>query len=316
MYSFRTFLQEISSSTNIKFNLIGEDGNSIMISCDNEEYSKIKYTSVMLGKQKCKLYIPEGYENCALLLKFIIENRYKDLFSERQSVIKDILDKKEVAADRVERSLNFIGAGCSLFLVYLDSNRYEALNIIKQSYDEENAISLVYGDNIIVIGDFEDVEEHAKSVSEAIANELYSKCSISYSEKFSDALGLKNAYESAKEILMLGKRFDIKENIFSYKRVMFEKIVFNIKNDLKVEIFNKFEGKFDSFDSEMIKTIEEFINCDLNISDAARNLYIHRNTLIYRLDKIDKETGFDIRNFREATVFVIAFLIWKEYNYK
>lgn len=314
MYSFREFLQEISSSTNIKFDLIGEDGNEIMISCCDGECNKMKFTSVMLGKQKCRLYISEGYENCALLLKFIIENRYRDIFSERQVVIKDILDGKEVAADRIERSFSFIEGGCSLFLVYLDGNRHEALNIIKQSYDEQNAISLVYGDNIIVIGDFEEVEEHAKSVCESITNELYSKCSISYSEKFSDAVGLKRAYESAKEILMIGKRFDIKENIFSYKRVMFEKIVFNIKGDVKIEILNKFKSKFNSFDSEMIKTIEEFINCDLNISDAARNLYIHRNTLIYRLDKIDKDTGFDVRNFREATVFVIAFLIWKECN--
>lgn len=81
------------------------------------------------------------------------------------------------------------------------------------------------------------------------------------------------------------------------------------------QIFDKFKDKFNSFDNEMIITIEEFINCDLNISDAARKLYIHRNTLIYRLDKINKETGFDIRNFREAAVFIIAFLIWKE-SYK
>jgi len=66
------------------------------------------------------------------------------------------------------------------------------------------------------------------------------------------------------------------------------------------------------FDSEMINTIEEFVNCGLNISNAAKKLYVHRNTLIYRLDKIYKETNFDIRNFKDATVFAIAFLIWKE----
>ena len=62
----------------------------------------------------------------------------------------------------------------------------------------------------------------------------------------------------------------------------------------------------------MLNTIEEFISCDLNISEAAKNLYIHRNTLIYRLDKIAKDTGYDIRNFRQAATFTIAFLIWKE----
>nr|WP_241393066.1 helix-turn-helix domain-containing protein [Clostridium tetanomorphum] len=76
----------------------------------------------------------------------------------------------------------------------------------------------------------------------------------------------------------------------------------------------RFSYKFDHFDGEIITTIEEFIKSDLNISDAAKKLFIHRNTLIYRLDKIYKETGFDIRNFKEASVFIIAFLVWKEIN--
>lgn len=62
----------------------------------------------------------------------------------------------------------------------------------------------------------------------------------------------------------------------------------------------------------MINTIDEFVKTGLNISESARKLYIHRNTLIYRLDKIKKETGFDIRNFKEATVFITAFLVWRE----
>lgn len=68
----------------------------------------------------------------------------------------------------------------------------------------------------------------------------------------------------------------------------------------------------DSFDNEIVNTIEQFFNNDLNISETAKNLYVHRNTLIYRLDKISRETGYDIRNFKEAALFLITFLIWKE----
>lgn len=98
--------------------------------------------------------------------------------------------------------------------------------------------------------------------------------------------------------------------------MLFEKIVLNINKEIKDELLLKLKDKFDLFDKEIIDTIDEFVNSGLNISDAARKLYIHRNTLIYRLDKINKETGFDIRNFKEATVFVIAFLIWKEKSSK
>jgi DNA-binding PucR family transcriptional regulator len=88
--------------------------------------------------------------------------------------------------------------------------------------------------------------------------------------------------------------------------------VYSLDPKFKNEFLDSFKSKFNTFDSEIIFTIEEFVDCGLNISDAAKKLYIHRNTLIYRLDKIKKETGFDIRNFKEATVFIIGFLIWKE----
>lgn len=315
MYSFEEFLQEISIGSGIKFNLISDDGRKLFISCDEKEKTEGKFANVLLGREHGKLFIPDQYASCTSLLKYVIESRYKEIFSDRQLVINDIFEGKEVAADRIDTSLKFIENGAFLFLVNLENSRYEALNIIRQSYNEEDVISLIYGDNIVIIGNFDEVEEHAKSIGESIVNDLYLKYCISYSEKFYDSNGLKNAYETAKETLMLRKKFDIRGNIFSYNKLLFEKIVYNIKEDVKKQIFDKFKDKFNSFDNEMIITIEEFINCDLNISDAARKLYIHRNTLIYRLDKINKETGFDIRNFREAAVFIIAFLIWKE-SYK
>ena len=69
-----------------------------------------------------------------------------------------------------------------------------------------------------------------------------------------------------------------------------------------------------TFDNEMIRTIEVFFRCGLNLSDAAKELYIHRNTLIYRLDKIEKYTAYDIRNFNNAVLFKVVFFIWKEKN--
>jgi Regulator of polyketide synthase expression len=199
-----------------------------------------------------------------------------------------------------------------LFLVTVDGSKYEALNIIRQLYSEGEVLSLVYGDNIIVLGVFEEINEHARSIRESIVSDLYCKCSVGYGNKILNIRDLKKAFEEAKGCFILGKNFGIKEEIFFYDKMLFEKIVFNISPDVKLELLTKFKEKFNLFDSELINTIEEFINCGLNISDAARRLYVHRNTLIYRLDKITKETGFDIRNFKEATVFIIAFLVWKE----
>ncbi|WP_304576487.1 CdaR family transcriptional regulator, partial [uncultured Clostridium sp.] len=65
-------------------------------------------------------------------------------------------------------------------------------------------------------------------------------------------------------------------------------------------------------DNEMIRTIEVFFKCGLNLSEAAKELYIHRNTLIYRLDKIQKITSYDIREFNNAMIFKIIFLYNKK----
>lgn len=77
-------------------------------------------------------------------------------------------------------------------------------------------------------------------------------------------------------------------------------------------MLDTFKEKLDALDNETINTIEDFFNSDLNISDSAKNLYIHRNTLLYRLDKIKRETGFDIKDFNESMTFKIIFLIWQE----
>ena len=77
---------------------------------------------------------------------------------------------------------------------------------------------------------------------------------------------------------------------------------------MKNKIVNDFKSKIAKLDNEMIRTIEVFFKCGLNLSESAKELYIHRNTLIYRLDKIQKVTSYDIREFNNAMIFKIIFL--------
>lgn len=89
-------------------------------------------------------------------------------------------------------------------------------------------------------------------------------------------------------------------------------MVDNINDYKKKELINRFYDGFIRLDNEMIKTIEVFFNCGLNLSEGAKELYIHRNTLIYRLDKVEKYTGFDIRDFNQAALFKVIFVLFKE----
>ena len=312
MYNFRSFLQDLSLNTNIKFNLVSEDGNLIFES--NLDLSKVELfiLPVYLGKTKATLSCNKEYEICSSLLKYTIENKYREFFSLREQFLIDILEGKEVSTDKIEKSIPFVSKGCEVLVVSVEGSRYEALNIIRQLYKDQDVLSSAFGDNVVIIGDFEDIEDHARSIRDSITSDLYCKSYVSFSNRVFDAGSIKKAYEDAKECMTLGKKFGLKEEIFNYSKMLFEKIVYNINISVKNELLIVFKERFNLFDSEMIITIDEFVNCGLNISDAARKLYIHRNTLIYRLDKIHKETGFDIRNFKEATVFIIAFLVWKE----
>ena len=312
MYNFQSFLQDLDSNTGIRFNLKLEDDTLLYSSIKNVLSSEVKQTAISLGSSKAILELAEEYKNCTSLLRYTIENKYKEIFTMREQSLIEILEGKEISDDKLEKNFPFLSKGYTLFVVSVDGSRYEALNIVRQLYTESEAISMLYNDSIVVLGFFDEIDEHAKSIRESIVSDLYCKCYVSYGSLSYDVRNMKRSYEEAKECLILRKNFGIKEEIFYYDKILFEKIVYNINPKVKSELLNRFKDKLNLFDSELINTIEEFVNCGLNISDAARKLYVHRNTLIYRLDKITKETGFDIRNFKEATVFIIAFLIWKE----
>ena len=101
-------------------------------------------------------------------------------------------------------------------------------------------------------------------------------------------------------------------DILDDKDVLFEEIIDNIAQNKKKEIRKEFSAGLKKINNEMIKTIEVFFKKDLNVSEAAKELFIHRNTLIYRLEKVQKYLGFDIRNFNEAIMCKILLTILKE----
>ena len=100
--------------------------------------------------------------------------------------------------------------------------------------------------------------------------------------------------------------------IFENSRLSVEELIDSIAEKRKDERVNDFNFALSKLDNEMIRTIEVFFKYGLNLSEAAKELYIHRNTLIYRLDKIQKITSYDIREFNNAMIFKIIFLYNKK----
>ena len=311
MNDFRNYLQEISYSSKVPFNIVSTSG-TVLYNCGLEfDKSESIDFPVVIDNSRAIVTINKKNEACINLLRYILEREYEQIGLKRENLLKDIIEGKEVAMDKIHSNFPQLNEGYILFYISVEGSRYEAVNIINQLYDNNVFVSL-YGDSIIIVGTFQDVEDHAISIKDSIVSDLYCNCYVSYGEPFYDIDSIKKAYEAAKESKVLLKKFGMKEEILNYDNILFEKMVFNLNSNLKEALFATFRENFDKFDNEIIQTINKFFDCDLNISNTAKKLYIHRNTLIYRLDKIKKETGFDIRNFKEATIFITAFLIWKE----
>lgn len=307
MQDFNSFLQELSEKSNIYFSITIEDKGVIFKNKKISEIDEKIQIPITLSNNRAFITINVKDANSSELLKYIIESKYKELHTIKEQLLLNIIKGKEVSEESINKNIPYLYNGYNMLVIKVDNSRFDVLNIIKENYKEYKIVGVIHEGLITLIG--------KKINATKIRNILEDKVvdiTIAYSDVVYSQRDMKSAFQKGKECLHLKEVFNIKEEILDYNKLLFEKIVYNIIDDLKSELMDKFYDKFNSFDEEMVSTIEEFIKCGLNISDAAKGLFIHRNTLIYRLDKIKKETGSDIRNFKEATLFIIAYLIWKE----
>lgn len=306
------FLKIISYNSHIDFCLVSKDRKVIFKSEAFTANSSTIYVQINLQNETYFIHISKKYKECIPLLKYNIESKYKEIYCSKVNTINLILKGKEVENSSVNRLMKNLCNGYAFFLVEVKGDIKEAENIIKEIYDQNNVIITVLDNYIILISNFNESLEHAKAIRDAINANLFCKCYVAFSSAAYSTYDLKRRFDECRQAMMLKKIFSLKAEILDYNSLIFERIVNNFNKETKLEILNSKKKIFDSFDGEMISTIEEFIESGLNISRASKKLYIHRNTLIYRLDKIKKETGFDIRNFKEAVSFIMVFLVWKE----
>lgn len=312
MHNINSFLMDVSKSSGIEFNFYCKAMDVSFKGIANK--TGLLGIELSLSENRAILELDEKNSIYAPLLKFTIEYNLKQFSNKRENLLKEILTGKYIQEEDVKKVIPYIFHNSSLLVFEIMDKYKEVLAIIKETYSSEKVIAIYHENNVIVLGKFEETIEHAESIKNSIMIELYCDCAVSVGVSINSISSLKRTYNNAKKALYLKKKFQIRENVLFSDKLIFEKIVDAISMNMKNEMKEMFKNKIDNLDKEIIVTIQEFINCGLNISDTARNLYIHRNTLIYRLDKIYKETNFDLRNFNDAMVFYVIFLLWKERN--
>ena len=153
----------------------------------------------------------------------------------------------------------------------------------------------------------------AKQVEETLAEELGIKVVIGIGTIVGHIRELARAYKEAQVAIDVGKVFDTEKFIINYENLGIGRLIYQLPTTLcemfLQEVFKK--NPIDALDQETLFTINKFFENNLNVSETARKLFVHRNTLVYRLEKIKKLTGLDLREFDDAITFKVALMVKK-----
>ena len=153
----------------------------------------------------------------------------------------------------------------------------------------------------------------AEKIEEKLHSELFVKCVIGIGTVAGHLRELADSYKEAQVAIEVGKVFDTEKSIINYDNLGIGRLIYQLPTTLceifLSEVFKK--SSIDSLDQETLFTINKFFENNLNVSETSRKLFVHRNTLVYRLEKIKKLTGLDLREFDHAIVFKVALMVKK-----
>ena len=159
----------------------------------------------------------------------------------------------------------------------------------------------------------EELEKIAQTMEDTLKNELFVKTVVGIGTVAGHLRELADAYKEAQTAIDVGKVFDTERSIINYENLGIGRLIYQLPTTLceifLLEVFKK--NSIDSLDQETLFTINKFFENNLNVSETSRKLFVHRNTLVYRLEKIKKLTGLDLRQFDHAIVFKVALMVRK-----
>lgn len=177
--------------------------------------------------------------------------------------------------------------------------------------------------NIIVVKEvaenegYDDLNKTAEVIVNLFQSDAENEVHVAYGTIVNEIKEVSRSYKEARMALDVGKIFFEEKNVIAYSTLGIGRLIYQLPIPLcKMFIKEIFDGKSpDDFDEETLTTINKFFENSLNVSETSRQLYIHRNTLVYRLDKLQKSTGLDLRVFEDAITFKIALMVVKYMKY-
>ena len=265
------------------------------------------------------------------LVAFQIQNllsAYKEKY-DKENFIKNVLLDNMLLVDIYNKAKKLhIEAEARRLVFVIETNKHRdsnAMEVMKSLFTGRHGayITAVDEENIILVKElekrdtYEEMHQLAKTIVDLLNTEAMINAKIAYGTVVQNIKDISRSYNEAKMAMDVGKIFYDEKSVIAYNKLGIGRLIYQLPIPLcKMFMDEVFPGTTpDEFDEETLLTIRKFFDTSLNVSETARQLYIHRNTLVYRLDKVNKATGLDLRVFEDAITFEIALMVVRYMNY-
>ena len=251
-----------------------------------------------------------------------IKNLYDEKY-EKNSFIKNIILDNILPSDIYikgkELRFNTEEVRVVFLIKFLSRTEVLPFNMVQQIFPDKNkdyVISISEQDIVVVKEikggtDIREIEKLARSIADTLGTEFYAKVAIGIGTAVDNIKDLARSYKEAQTAIEVGKVFDTEKTVISYENLGIGRLIYQLPTTLcemfLQEVFKY--GSLESLDHETLMTIQCFFENNLNVSETSRKLFVHRNTLVYRLEKIRKLTGLDLREFDNAITLKVALMV-------
>ncbi len=276
------------------------------------------------------IFVDGNDENAASFAKLIAISlggikQYYDVKFDRSNFIKNVILDNILSGDIYlkTRELGFNNevARCALLIRISERPEISVSESVQALFPDKNkdfVININETDIVLIKevrsgNDIKDLEKLARSIVDSLHTEYYINAVIGIGTIVTGIKDLPRSFKESQIALEVGKVFDTERTIVTYENLGIARLIYQLPTTLcemfLKEIFKK--GSIVGLDHETLFTIQKFFENNLNVSETSRKLFVHRNTLVYRLEKIKKLTGLDLREFDDAIVFKVALMVKK-----
>ena len=346
-------LDGLKAISRVDFAVIDTDGKTIVSTTENEleypvavvdfvkspadsqEVSKYQFFKIYDEQQLEYVMVTAGtgedVYTIGKMAAFQVQNlmvAYKERF-DKDNFIKNLLLDNLLLIDIYSRAKKLhIQTDVNRVVMIVETENGRDSNILEmmRSYYSNNSgdfVTAVDENNVIIVKDLsegesmKEIEKAAAGIEKFLQKEHMTGIHIAYGTVVKEIKEVSRSYKEAKMALDVGKIFFDEKNVIAYSELGIGRLIYQLPIPLcKMFIREIFGDKSpDDFDEETLVTINKFFENSLNVSETSRQLFIHRNTLVYRLDKLQKRTGLDLRVFEDAITFRIALMVVKYMKY-